>query len=65
MTELERFRMQKDAFFRSHPQSPLRPEQQPDPAPDDSRLLPVSLDAAAVLRGVTSTYPAALIACTI
>jgi uncharacterized protein len=28
MTELEQFRQQKDAFFRSHPESPLRPEQQ-------------------------------------
>jgi uncharacterized protein (DUF1684 family) len=28
MTELEPFRAQKDAFFRSHPQSPLTPEQQ-------------------------------------
>ena len=29
MTELERFRTQKDAFFRSHAQSPLTAEQQP------------------------------------
>jgi len=28
MTELERFRAQKDQFFRSHPHSPLLPEQQ-------------------------------------
>ncbi len=27
MTELERFRREKDSFFRSHPQSPLTPEQ--------------------------------------
>ena len=28
MTELEHFRVQKDAFFKSHPHSPLTPEQQ-------------------------------------
>jgi uncharacterized protein (DUF1684 family) len=28
MTELEQFRAQKDHFFRTHPQSPLTPEQQ-------------------------------------
>jgi uncharacterized protein (DUF1684 family) len=28
MTELERFRMEKDEFFRSNPQSPLTPDQQ-------------------------------------
>jgi uncharacterized protein (DUF1684 family) len=28
MTELERFRAQKDRFFKAHPQSPLMPEQQ-------------------------------------
>ena len=28
MTELEHFRAQKDAFFKTHPQSPLTPEQQ-------------------------------------
>jgi uncharacterized protein (DUF1684 family) len=28
MTELERFRAQKDAFFKTHPQSPLTAEQQ-------------------------------------
>ncbi len=27
MTDLEEFRQEKDAFFRSHPQSPLMPEQ--------------------------------------
>lgn len=27
MTDLEEFRVQKDEFFRSHPQSPLTPEQ--------------------------------------
>jgi uncharacterized protein (DUF1684 family) len=28
MTELEQFRAQKDTFFKTHPQSPLLPEQQ-------------------------------------
>jgi uncharacterized protein (DUF1684 family) len=28
MTELEQFRVQKDTFFKMHPQSPLLPEQQ-------------------------------------
>jgi uncharacterized protein (DUF1684 family) len=28
MTELEQFRAQKDAFFKTHPDSPLTPEQQ-------------------------------------
>ena len=28
MTELEQFRTQKDAFFKTHPHSPLTPEQQ-------------------------------------
>jgi uncharacterized protein (DUF1684 family) len=28
MTELEPFRAQKDTFFKTHPQSPLLPEQQ-------------------------------------
>jgi len=28
MTELEQFRVQKDTFFKTHPQSPLLPEQQ-------------------------------------
>lgn len=28
VTELEQFRAQKDTFFKTHPQSPLRPEQQ-------------------------------------
>ena len=27
MTDLEEFRKEKDAFFKSHPQSPLTPEQ--------------------------------------
>ena len=30
MTELEEFRQEKDAFFKSHPQSPLLPEQKRD-----------------------------------
>jgi len=30
MTELENFRAQKDAFFASHPESPLTPEQKRD-----------------------------------
>jgi hypothetical protein len=28
MSELDEFRAQKDAFFKTHPQSPLTPEQQ-------------------------------------
>jgi uncharacterized protein len=30
MTELETFRVRKDEFFRTHPQSPLSPEEQQD-----------------------------------
>jgi hypothetical protein len=30
MTELEEFRQEKDAFFKTHPQSPLLPEQKRD-----------------------------------
>jgi uncharacterized protein (DUF1684 family) len=49
MTELEQFRAQKDAFFKTHPQSPLTAEQQADFAglryfpenPDLRQVLPL------------------------